>query len=86
MSSATFDLLREEIDRLSAENWELKRIIDAYDEEEDFSTRTARRLVSVIDINMEALIDKDLMERLVTLAYTKINKPEEGEDVHFHIA
>lgn len=86
MNTASIGLLIEEVDRLSSENEELKRIISAYDEEEDFATRTARRLVSVIDINMEALIDKDLMERLVVLAHTKLNKPEEGEDVHFHIA
>jgi uncharacterized membrane protein YgaE (UPF0421/DUF939 family) len=85
MTTIAMGMLEEEIERLSAENAEFKRIIDAYDEEEDFATRTARRLVAAIDINMQATIDRDLMERIVVLAHTKLNKPEEGEDVHFHI-
>lgn len=85
MTSATVDLLAERIEELAAENEELKRIVDTYDEEEDFATRTARKLLDVIEPDMTALIDKDTMERLVVLATTRINKPEEGEDVHYHV-
>lgn len=85
MSTVAMDLLAERIEELAAENEELKRIVDTYDEEEDFATRTARSLLDVIKPDMTALISKDVMERLVILATTRINKPEEGEDVHYHV-
>lgn len=85
MSTVAMDLLAERIEELAAENEELKRIVDTYDEEEDFATRTARSLLDVIEPDMTALISKDVMERLIILATTRINKPEEGEDVHYHV-
>lgn len=85
MTSATVDALSERIEELAAENEELKRLVDTYDEEEDFATRTARLLLDVIEPDMTALVSKDVMERLIILATTRINKPEEGEDVHYHV-
>ena len=85
MSTVAMDLLAERIEELAAENEELKRIVDTYDEEEDFATRTARLLLDTIDTDMTALVSKDVMERLIILATTRINKPEEGEDVHYHV-
>lgn len=85
MTTIAAGLLEERIEELASENEELKRIVAAYDEEEDFATRTARLLLDALDIDMRANVSTDLMERLIVLAHTKINKPEAGEDVHYHI-